>query len=200
LSDFHLSKGIEKPFDYICTMRKLVHKILLLFGWNISLWKPEGIKKAVVVMGPHTSNWDFVLGRLAFYMMHLQGRYLVKKDIFFFPLGLILKALGAIPVDRSKNNNMVDYVAKLFKEKKELYVVFTPEGTRSYNPNWKKGFYYLAVKAEVPILLAYVDFPSKKGGFLEVFYPTGDVDADILKIKQKLGQFKGKYPEKGIIS
>jgi len=200
LSDFHLSKGIEKPFDYICTMRKLVHKFLLLFGWNISLWKPEGIKKAVVVMGPHTSNWDFVLGRLAFYMMHLQGRYLVKKDIFVFPLGLILKALGAIPVDRSKNNNMVEYVANLFKEKEELYVVFTPEGTRSYNPNWKKGFYYIAVKAEVPILLAYVDFPSKRGGFLEVFYPTGDVDADILEIKRKLGQFKGKYPEKGIIS
>ena len=179
-------------------MRKLVHKFLLLLGWNISLWKPEGIKKAVVVMGPHTSNWDFVLGRLAFYMMHLQGRYLVKKDIFVFPLGFILKALGAIPVDRSKNNNMVEYVANLFKDKEELYVVFTPEGTRSYNPNWKKGFYYIAVKAEVPILLAYVDFPSKKGGFLELFYPTGDVDADILEIKRKLGQFKGKYPEKGI--
>ena len=94
---------------------------------------------------------------------------------------------------------MVDNVAKLFKESERLYVVFTPEGTRSYNPNWKKGFYYLAIKAEVPIILAYVDFPTKKGGFLEVFHPTGDVDADIQSIKQKLGQFKGKYPEKGII-
>ena len=180
-------------------MRKLVHKFLMLIGWNISLWHPEEIKKAVVVMGPHTSNWDFVLGRLAFYMMGLKGRYLVKKDIFVFPLGFILKGLGAIPVDRSKNNNMVDNVAKLFKESERLYVVFTPEGTRSYNPNWKKGFYYLAIKTEVPIILAYVDFPTKKGGFLEVFHPTGDVDADIQSIKQKLGQFKGKYPEKGII-
>ena len=133
-------------------------------------------------------------------MMHLQGRYLVKKDLFFFPLGVLLKALGAIPVDRSKNNNMVNYVSTLFQEKEQLFVVFTPEGTRSYNPNWKKGFYYLALKAEVPILLAFIDFPSKTGGFLEVFHPTGDVDADILAIKRKLGQFKGKYPEQGIIS
>ncbi len=199
MCNFHTDKGIEKPFDYICRMRKLVHKFLRLFGWNISLWKPEGLKKAVVVMGPHTSNWDFFFGRLAFYMMHLQGRYLVKKDLFFFPLGLILKALGAIPVDRSKNNNMVSYVSELFKDKEELFVVFTPEGTRSYNPNWKKGFYYLALKAEVPILLAFIDFPSKTGGFLEVFYPTGEIDADIIAIKMKLGQFKGKYPEKGII-
>ncbi len=177
-----------------------MHKCLkLLFGWDISLHVPENIEKAVVVMGPHTSNWDFVLGRLAFYMMRLKGRYLVKKDIFVFPLGMILKGLGAIPVDRSKNNNMVDLVAQLFKEKEELFVVFTPEGTRSYNPHWKKGFYYLALKAEVPILLAYVDFPTKKGGFLEVFYPTGNVDEDIKFIKQRLGQFKGKYPEKGII-
>jgi len=131
--------------------------------------------------------------------MHLQGRYLVKKDLFFFPLGLMLKALGAIPVDRSKNNNMVNYVSELFKDKEELFVVFTPEGTRSYNPNWKKGFYYLALKAEVPILLAFIDFPSKTGGFLEVFYPTGDIDEDIIAIKMKLGQFKGRYPEKGII-
>ena len=177
---------------------QLLHKFLLLLGWNISLWKPEGIKKAVVVMGPHTSNWDFVLGRLAFYMMHLQGRYLVKKDIFFFPLGLILKALGAIPVDRSKNNNMVDYVAKLFKEKEELYVVFTPEGTRSYNPNWKKGFYHVAQKAGVPIYICYIDFKTKTGGFDQLFYPTGDVEADIKYIKSVLSKYEGKYPEKGI--
>jgi 1-acyl-sn-glycerol-3-phosphate acyltransferase len=111
----------------------------------------------------------------------------------------MLKALGAIPVDRSKNNNMVNYVSELFKDKEELFVVFTPEGTRSYNPNWKKGFYYLALKAEVPILLAFIDFPSKTGGFLEVFYPTGNIDEDIIAIKIKLGQFKGRYPEKGII-
>ena len=146
------------------------------------------------------SSWVNGNGEYWAESQRLNNIFEFEKDIFVFPLGLILKALGAIPVDRSKNNNMVEYVANLFKEKEELYVVFTPEGTRSYNPNWKKGFYYIAVKAEVPILLAYVDFPSKRGGFLEVFYPTGDVDADILEIKRKLGQFKGKYPEKGIIS
>ena len=77
-------------------------------------------------------------------------------------------------------------------------MIFTPEGTRSYNPNWKKGFYYIALKADVPIYLGYLDYERKTGGFYGEFKPTGDVESDIKSIKATLGQFKGKYPEKGI--
>ena len=181
-------------------MKLLIRFIFWLIGWKIDPNAPTDIKKCVIVVGPHTSNWDFVLGKMAFMTYGVKAKFLIKKELFFFPLGFILKAMGGIPVDRKKTNNLTEAALEYFEKNETMYMVFSPEGTRSYNPNWKKGFYYIAVKAEVPILLAYVDFPSKKGGFLELFYPTGDVDADILEIKRKLGQFKGKYPEKGIIS
>jgi 1-acyl-sn-glycerol-3-phosphate acyltransferase len=180
-------------------MRKIIHFLVACFGWKIDLNRPTHIKKGVVVMAPHTSNWDFVLGRLAFYTMGIKGRYLMKKEIFIFPLNIFLKALGAIPVDRHKNNNMVKQVATLFEKTDTLFVVFTPEGTRDFNPNWRKGFYFIAQEARVPILLSYIDFSTKTCGFHSLFEPTGNVDQDIQKIKEILSVYKGRFPEKGII-
>ena len=131
-------------------------------------------------------------------MYGVKPKVLIKKDLFVPPLGWILKGLGGVPVDRKKNNNLTDYAVQLFKERDELFMIFTPEGTRSYNPNWKKGFYYIAIKAQVPIYIAYVDYERKMGGFHSLFTPTGDVDKDIEYIKSVLSQFKGKYPEKGV--
>jgi hypothetical protein len=134
-------------------------------------------------VGPHTSNWDFILGRLAFYQYGVKGRYLMKKELFIGPLGWFLKAIGGIPVDRKKKNNLTDTAVKYFEENETMYMVFSPEGTRSYNPDWKKGFYYVAEKAKVPIYVAYIDFASKTGGFHSLVWPSGDADADIQKIK-----------------
>jgi 1-acyl-sn-glycerol-3-phosphate acyltransferase len=179
-------------------MRKFAAFIFRLFGWKIDPNSPKGVEKCVVVVGPHTSNWDFVLGRLAFVMYGLKPKILIKKDLFFPPLGWILKLLGGIPVDRKKNNNMTEQAAELFKKYDQLYLVFTPEGTRSYNPNWKKGFYYIAQKANVPIYICYMDYEKKIGGFHSLFQPTGDVDKDIAYIKSIMGQYKGRFPEKGV--
>ena len=107
--------------------------------------------------------------------------------------------MGGIPVDRKVNNNLTDFAAKLFDENETLYLVFTPEGTRKYNDRWKKGFYYIAQKANVPIYIAYIDYAKKKGGFDQLFVPTGDVEKDIKDIKNILSQYKGKFPEQGII-
>ncbi len=179
-------------------MRKLSSWILKLVGWKIDDHAPSGVKKCVIVVGPHTSNWDFVIGRLAFAHFGIKGRFLIKKELFFFPLGLILKAMGGIPVDRKKNNNMTEFAAKLFEKNEELFLVFTPEGTRNYNPNWKKGFYYIAMKAKVPIYICYMDYERKIGGFHSLFEPTGDVEKDLDYIKSVLSQYKGRFPEKGI--
>lgn len=179
-------------------MKYLVRFILRISGWKIDQHAPEGVKKCVCVVGPHTSNWDFIIGRMAFVMYGLKPKILIKKELFFPPLGWILRALGGIPVDRKKNNNITDLAVKIFEDNEEMYMVFTPEGTRSYNPNWKKGFYYIALKANVPIYICYVDYAHKTGGFHSLFTPTGDVDKDIAYIKSVLSQFKGKYPEKGI--
>ncbi len=178
-------------------LRKILRWFLKLFGWKIDEHVPS-VKKCVVVMGPHTSNWDFIIGRIAFFMYGIKGKYLIKKELFFFPLGLFLKWIGGIPVDRKGKNKLTDVAAKMFEEEDELFMVFTPEGTRSYNPNWKKGFYYIAQKAKVPIYLGYIDYERKIGGFHGLFEPTGDVDKDIQAIKDVLKQYKGKYPEKGI--
>lgn len=170
-----------------------------IFGWKIDVAVPEGVFKAVVVMAPHTSNWDFVIGRLAFYQMNVRARFLIKKELFFFPLGFILKKFGALPIDRKSNNNMVQQAVELFANNESLYLVFTPEGTRSANRNWKKGFYFIAQNANVPIVLAYIDYRKKTGGFHGIYNPSGNVKEDILAIKHQLAQYHAKYPDQGII-
>lgn len=180
-------------------VRSFITWCLRILGWKIDVSVPPGVFKAVVVMAPHTSNWDFVIGRLAFYLMNVRARFLIKKELFFFPLGFILRRLGALPVDRKSNNNMVQQAVDLFNNNDALYLVFTPEGTRSANPHWKKGFYFIAQNAKVPIVLAYIDYRSKTGGFHGLFNTTGNVREDILSIKQQLSNYQAKYPEKGII-
>lgn len=178
-------------------MGKFALWILKRMGWTIKD-NPQGVDKAVILMGPHTSNWDFFIGKLAFMHYGVKGRYLMKSELFFPPMGWFLKAIGGIPINRKKNNNFTDQAVKYFNENDSMYMVFTPEGTRSYNPNWKKGFYYIALKAKVPIYIGYMDYATKTGGFLELFEPTGDIVKDIAFIKKELSQFSGKYPEKGI--
>src|SRR5687767_1481787 len=107
-------------------MGKFFFWLIKLFGWRIDEHVPNGVKKAVVVMGPHTSNWDFVIGKIAFAQYKVNAKFLIKKDLFFFPLGYILKAMGGIPVDRKKNNNITDQAVKYFKDHEKCFMVFTP--------------------------------------------------------------------------
>lgn len=179
-------------------MKKFVAFIFRMFGWKIAQNRPENIDKAVVVMGPHTSNWDFIIGRMAFAQYGVKGKYLIKSELFFPPLGWFLKSIGGVPVYRSSKSNMTEQAVKHFKNNDTMYMVFTPEGTRSYNPNWKRGFYYIAKNANVPILLGFIDYEKKIGGFHGEFHPTDDVNADIKEIKKILSQYKGRFPEKGI--
>lgn len=179
-------------------MGKFFYWLLKQFGWKIDPYTPENVKKAVVVVGPHTSNWDFIIGKMAFMHYKVNAKFLIKKELFFPPFGWLLKAMGGVPVDRKRNNNITDQAVKYFSENETCYLVFTPEGTRGYNDHWKKGFYYIAQKAHVPIYIAYIDYKNKTGGFHSLFEPTGNVDADIRYIKTVLSQFTGKVPENGI--
>jgi 1-acyl-sn-glycerol-3-phosphate acyltransferase len=167
-------------------------------GWKTEGEIPKDIKKYVLVAAPHTSNWDFFYGRIYFYMHGIPLKFLIKKELFFFPLGIILKALGGIPVNRKKNENLSKKLAEDFKNSEQMALLVTPEGTRSYNPRWKKGFYYIAQEAKVPIILGYIDYEKKIGGIGPVFEPTGDVNKDIETIKAFYKDKKGKYPEKGV--
>lgn len=179
-------------------MKYIARFIFWIFGWKIDPNPPSNVKKCVVAMGPHTSNWDFILGRLAFFQYGVDAKFLIKKELFFFPLGLFLKFLGGVPVNRKKNSNMTEFAVDLFNKSESMYLVFTPEGTRDYNPHWKKGFYYIALKAKVSIYIGYVDYDKKIGGFHSLFEPTGNIEKDFAEIKSILGTYKGKHPEKGI--
>jgi 1-acyl-sn-glycerol-3-phosphate acyltransferase len=114
---------------------------------------------------------DFVIGRLAYWSLAVPVKFLIKKEAFQHPLGFLVKNMGGIPVDRKKSTNLVDQVADLFKDYEVLNVIITPEGTRKLVTNWKKGFYYIAIRANVPIVMGFGDFES---GFkqIEDFYRT----------------------------
>lgn len=168
-------------------------------GWRYEGGMPPGVKKCVLVAAPHTSNWDFVVARLVFNFLGANVRMLIKKEAFFWPFGYFLKKMGGIPIDRSKKNNSVEQITKLFEEHDELVILFTPEGTRKYAERWKRGFYFASESANVPIVLGYVDYEKKIGGIKpQVFEKTADITKDIERVKDFYRQFKGRHPEDGV--
>lgn len=157
----------------------LGRKTFQLLGWKLVGNIPDDVKKCVIAVAPHTSIDDFVLGRLAYCNLSRNVRFLIKKEFFENPiLRPILKKLGGIPVDRSRSNNIVNQVAALFGKYDELNIIITPEGTRKLAHNWKRGFYYIALKANVPIVLGFLDFEKKELGFGPMLYPTGNFEED----------------------
>lgn len=169
--------------------------ILNMAGWTINNPIPPEVKKCVIVVAPHTSNMDYVWGRLGFFALRVKVKLLIKKEAFFFPVGGILKAWGGIPIDRHKNNRMVEYVAELFKQYDSLYVVVTPEGTRSLVPNWRRGFYYIADRAGVPMALAYLDYRKKEIGIGMMVEPSGDYKKDLAGIQDFYRDKIPRHPE-----
>jgi 1-acyl-sn-glycerol-3-phosphate acyltransferase len=170
--------------------------VLRLMGWHTNAVLPESITQAVVIVAPHTSYWDFVIGRMTFWSSRLHIRVLIKKEVFFFPLGGLLRHLGGVPVARGKKNNLIDDVTELFRNDPFMVVVITPEGTRRKVRQWKKGFYYIAMEAKVPIALAFIDYATKTGGIGPLFYPTGDYEKDIVVIQDFYRGKTGRHPER----
>lgn len=171
--------------------RWLLYKKL---GWTkcVTVAHPN---KFIICLAPHTSNWDFIIGQLYAQAEGFKINFLMKREWFFWPLGVIFKSLGGIPVWRSKHTSMTDNLAETAKTKDSFKLCITPEGTRSPNTEWKKGFYFIALKAEIPILLYGVDYEKKKIVCTDSFTPSGNIDKDMPKIKSYFKDFKGKKPE-----
>jgi len=171
-----------------------------LFGWKVAKRYPTHIKKCVMVAAPHTSNWDFSFAMCTFFIMRLRIRFLAKHTLFGWPLKYIMYPLGGIPVNRSTSGNLVDYMVDLFNKNEALIMLIPVEGTRSYVKEWKTGFYHTALKAGVPIVLGYLDYKKKESGCDEVFYPTGNYEADLQVMKAYFSQVTPKYPEKASVN
>lgn len=166
-----------------------------LLGWKSVVTVPI-YDKCVVCMAPHTSNFDLFVGLLFSRANGIRASFMMKKDWFFFPLGPIFRALGGIPVDRSRKTSLTDQMAERFRQSEQFVLTITPEGTRKANPEWKKGFYYIARGAKVPVLLMAFDFPTRTVNITKELLPSDDVEADIKVMKQHFKSFKGKHPEK----
>jgi 1-acyl-sn-glycerol-3-phosphate acyltransferase len=176
-------------------MRKFYTFLLKQFGWNYEL-PVEIPAQCVICVAPHTSNWDFIIGMLFYKSIGGKPHVLMKKEWFFFPVGNLLKKIGALPVDRSKKTSLSDQMVELFRSNNHLQLAIAPEGTRKRTLQWKTGFYYIALNAGVPITLAYIDYSKKEVGVKEIFYPTGNVQSDIEEIKNQYKDVKGKHPKR----
>lgn len=177
-------------------MKLFAQFILKITGWKIIGGIPPDITKCVVMMAPHTSMWDFIWGRLAYWAMGVKAKFLIKKELFGSLIGPVLKWMGGIPIDRSKSSNTVDTIADLFNNYDSLFLTITPEGTRKLNTEWKKGFYYIALKAQVPLAFGYLDYPKKEGGIGKLFTPTGDFNKDFKDVEDFYRGHEGKHPER----
>lgn len=175
--------------------KNLAYRILNLFGWKLNA-EVAIPPKCVICVAPHTSNWDFILGILARRALGVRASFFIKHEWFRFPLGGMMRRLGGIPIHRDRKTNLTDIIAEEFSHRDQLIIALTPEGTRSYNPEWKKGFYFIAHKAQVPILLASLDYKKREITLGRLFLTTDNHEADIAEIKSFYKNVTAKYPQK----
>jgi len=177
-------------------MLKGVCKFILykVMGWHkqVTVTLP---KRYIICLAPHTSNWDFIIGQLYMRAEGMHTNFLMKKEWFFWPLGAWFRHIGGIPVWRQKHSHLTDQLAQEALKHERFGLCITPEGTRKPNPDWKKGFYFIAQKAGMPILLFGVDYRKKLIQCTMSLNPSGNVDADMQRIKDYFRTFTGKHPE-----
>ena len=176
-------------------MKRFLSKLV----FKLNGWRVVGVnkypKKCLVISAPHTSNWDFFIGMCYAYIMRVEPKYLMKSEWFVPLLAPIIRWNGGVPVFRSKKNNVVDQVVKMFDDNSAFHFVITPEGTRTSVKRWKTGFYYIALKANLPILLLKMDYEKKEVGIICEFMPSGDFHKDMSYIQEQYKFVKGKIPE-----
>jgi 1-acyl-sn-glycerol-3-phosphate acyltransferase len=151
-------------------------------GWRLEGSVPNE-PKMVLIVAPHTSNWDFLTGLWAKLALRLKANFLGKHTLFWWPFGVFLRSIGGIAVDRSHPGGVAERSARAFAERDQLILVVAPEGTRSKSEKWKSGFYRVAVAAGVPILLVAFDYPRKVIRLGPLFRPTGDYERDLAEIQ-----------------
>ena len=173
-------------------IRALCTVYLFLTGWKLKGEQPVE-DKYVLIAVPHTSNWDFPISLSMAFVYGFDMHWMGKDSLFKSWRGPIMKWMGGIPINRSSANNVVAQTIDAFNRHDKLVIAVPPEGTRSRVDAWKTGFYYIALGAGIPIALAFLDYKTKRGGFLSTFHPTGDAEGDIAEIRSRYVGISGKY-------
>ena len=180
---------MDKPARYTIFNTPLITPLLRLIslgiikilGWKTAGSKPE-FKKYILIVAPHTTNWDLLYGSITAFALRLDLCYMAKHQLFRMPFGSLMRWLGGIKVDRRESHNTVSETISLFNKYENLVIAVSPEGTRSRVKHWKTGFYHIATGANIPIVAAFINIPEKTAGVGPVFYPSGNIEKDILKI------------------
>jgi 1-acyl-sn-glycerol-3-phosphate acyltransferase len=160
-------------------------------GWRIAGELPD-VPKLVLIAAPHSSNWDAIIGLMFKVGLRLEVHFVGKREAFFWPLGILLRRLGGIPIDRKAKHDVVAHVSEQFASNERFWFGLAPEGTRKKVTKWKSGFWHIAHAASVPILPMYFHYPDKIIGFGALFQPTQDLDADLARLREFYRPWRGK--------
>lgn len=175
--------------------RGLFHLLLRLMGWRITGTFPD-VRKAVLIVAPHTSNWDGVMTVVASFALGLRISFFVKHSAFRFPFGGLMRFFGALPVNREDSRNLVAYSAAKLREKEQLLLSVAPEGTRDTADSWKTGFYWIAHEANVPIVCIAFDYPTKEVRIVGHLTPTGDLEGELPRILDFYRGITPRHPDR----
>jgi 1-acyl-sn-glycerol-3-phosphate acyltransferase len=175
-------------------IRTLATGILALFGWKVDYLPPPG-PKGIIVVYPHTSNWDFPLGYLTRLAMGMRISWVGKDSLFRWPVAGLLRRIGGIPANRRERTGLIGHLRQQFERSDWMWLAIAPEGTRSHVSRWKTGFYTLALAAGVPVGLAFIDYRTRTVGLREYVTLGGDREADMTRIRRAYAGKIGKHPE-----
>ena len=167
--------------------------LLKLAGWQLVYQQPPS-PKAVVIVYPHTSNWDFVIGVIARAAIALPIHFAAKDSLFRGPFVWLFRALGGLPVNRREPTGLVSRLAREFSSRERFYLAITPEGTRRYTEYWRSGFYRVALMAQVPLALGFIDYVRREIGILGYLSLSGDEAVDLPRIASAYHDRRGKHP------
>ena len=175
-------------------LARLAGRVVMRLG----RWRCEGevpnVPRMVVIAAPHTSNWDLIYMLAAAFQLGLSVNWLGKNSLFRGPLGAVLRYFGGLPVDRSKPNQLIVKLAGEINQRATCALVVPPEGTRAHTDHWKSGFYWIAVEANVPMVLAYLDWSTRRCGIGPTLVPTGNVADDMDKVREFYQDMRGRFP------
>ena len=175
--------------------KSLCRLIFRKMGWQVEMTVPYR-DKCIISVAPHTSNWDFIIAELYYHSIGRTAGFLMKKEWFFWPMGVLFRSMGGIPVERSRHVSLTDRVAEAAIKAERFELAVTPEGTRSLATKWKRGFYFIALKAGLPIQLYAIDYKNKRIVCTKELVPSSDVEADMRLIMDYYRPYEGKYPGK----
>lgn len=183
-------------------MKKRLYEFIFfrLMGWKISGTFHEEVKKCIIPVMPHTSNVDFFIGLLVRGIANQEMNFVGKKELFIFPFGYYFRSIGGAPLDRTGGKNLVDAIVDIFNSRNVFRLGIAPEGTRKKVTELRTGFYYIALKAKVPIVPVAFDFGKKEVRIGEPFFVTGNIDEDFKILFEHYKDAIGKIPERGFFN